>query len=149
MLQSRRPRRFGTVAALLGLIFASTVASVSHSLAMPMMAGPAPQSAVQASPVSHQGHDQAAKHDTAPTGHHMARASHDCEADVTDNTPRQQSQGPCDNGCQQCKDCTMTVFVLMSPIGIDAAERYGRYAPATAQALVSIAPISANEPPRL
>ena len=34
-----RLRRLGAVVALFGLVFASTVASISHSVAMPLMAG--------------------------------------------------------------------------------------------------------------
>jgi hypothetical protein len=147
--QSCRLRRFGAVAALLGLVFASTFASVSHSVAMPMMAGPALQAAGPALPASHQAQGEVDRQDAASNGHHMAQAPHDCEVDVTAGIPQQKPQGPCDNGCQQCKDCTVTAFMLMSPIGIDAGERYGRYESAAARALASITPLSPNEPPRV
>jgi hypothetical protein len=147
--QPRRLRRFGAIAALIGLVFASTVASVSHSVAMPMMAGPALQATGQAPSATHQAQGEADRPGAASTGHHMAQATHDCADDATTDTPQQKPQGPCENGCQQCKDCTVTAFMLISPIGIDAGERYGRYEPAAARALASITPLSPNEPPRV
>lgn len=147
--QPRRQRRFGALAALFGLVFASTVASVSHSVAMPMMAGPAPQAAGQAPSATHQAQGEANGQGAASAGHHMTQATHDCESDATAGTQQQKPQGPCDHGCQQCKDCTVTAFMLMSPIGIDAGERHSRYEPAAARALASVAPLSPNEPPRV
>lgn len=131
--QPRGLRRFGTVVALLGLIFASTIASISHSIAMPMMAGAVLQSAEQA----------------PPAGHHMAKAGHDCESEAQAEAPQQQPQGPCDEGCMLCKDCTMTGFTLISPIGVALAERHGIYAPAAVPVPASITPPSPNEPPRV
>jgi hypothetical protein len=136
--QPTRLRRFGAAVALLGLIFASAIASISHSIAMPMMAGAALQSVQQDSA---QGKAQA--------GHHMAGMSHDCESAATAEAPQQQPQGPCDEGCMLCKDCTMTGFTLISPIGIGRAERYSPSAPATVRVPASMTPPSPNEPPRV
>lgn len=132
--QPSRLHRFGTVLALLGLIFASTIASISHSIAMPMMSGAALHSVEQGS---------------APGGHHMAGMAHDCESEATAEAPPQQPQGPCDEGCMLCKDCTMTGFTLISPIGVALAERHGIYAPAAVPVPASITPPSPNEPPRV
>lgn len=131
-------RRFGTVVALLGLIFASTIASISHSIAMPMMASTVPQSV---EPGSAQGSAQA--------GHHMAKAGHDCESEAAAEAPQQLPQGPCDEGCMLCKDCTMTGFTLISPIGVGMAERPGIHAPAAVPVPASITPPSPSEPPRV
>lgn len=133
-----RLRRFGTVLALLGLIFASTIASISHSIAMPVMAGAVLSFAQQDSAQS-----------SAPGGHHMASMAHDCESAATAEAPQQQPQGPCEDGCMLCKDCTMTSFMLMASIGIGAAEGYSAYAPAAVQVPASITPPSPNEPPRV
>lgn len=130
-----RLRRFGAVVALLGLVFASTIASISHSIAMPMMAGAVLQSGQQDG--------------GAPVGHHMASMTHDCESAATAEAPQQKPQGPCDEGCMLCKDCTMTSFMLMTSIGIGAAEGYSAYAPAAVQVPASITPPSPNEPPRV
>ena len=146
--QLRRLRRIGAVVALLGLIFASTIASISHSIAMPMMARNVLQGAEQATPAPPHGHDNAALGGKT-AGHHMAKATHDCESDATADVPQQKPAGPCDEGCMLCKDCTMTTFLLLSPAGIQAADRYGTYEPATVQALASITPPSPNEPPRV
>ncbi len=134
-----RLRRFGAAVALLGLLFASTIASISHSIAMPVMAGAALQSVQQDSGA--QGKMQG--------GHHMAQMAHDCESAATAEAPQQQPQGPCDEGCMLCKDCTMTSFMLMASIGIGAAEGYSAYAPAAVQVPASITPPSPNEPPRV
>ncbi len=131
--QPSRLRRFGAVMALLGLIIASTIASISHSIAMPMMAGAVLQSGEQA-PFA---------------GHHMAKAGHDCESTATAEVPQQQPQGPCEDGCMLCKDCTMTSFTLTSPIGIGMAEGYSIYAPAAVLVPASITPPSPSEPPRV
>lgn len=134
--QSSGLRPFGAVVALLGLIFASTIASISHSIAMPMMAGNALQAVEQVQPAGSQ-------------GHHMAKSSHDCESEARAEAPQQMPQGPCDEGCMLCKDCTMTGFTLISPIGVALAERYSMYAPAAVPVPASITPPSPNEPPRV
>jgi hypothetical protein len=134
--QTPRLCRFCAVVALLGLIFASTIASISHSIAMPMMASSVLQAVEQSRPAGSQ-------------GHHMAKASHDCESDAKAGAPQQKPPTPCDEGCMLCKDCTMTAFMLMPPIGIDTGEHCGRYELAAAQALASITPLSPNEPPRV
>lgn len=127
---SGRLRRFGTVLALLALVFASTVASVSHSIAMPLMADTVDQTA-------------------GPSGHHMEKAAHDCESDARAEAPQPQPRGPCDAGCLLCKNCTMTTFTLISPADIDAVGRYDDYEAAAIRALAGITPPSPNEPPRL
>lgn len=144
-----RLRRLGAVVALFGLVFASTVASISHSVAMPLMAGAVLEDSDRAQPVPHHGYGKADKQELMQAGHHADGTGHDCLSNASAEVPQQEPQGPCDNGCQQCKDCTMTAFMLISPTGIDAGERYGRYEPATAQALASITPSSLNEPPRV
>jgi hypothetical protein len=146
--QLRRLRRIGAVVALLGLIFASTIASISHSIAMPMMASNSLQSVEQPTPAAPHGHDEAMPV-SKTAGHHMAKAAHDCEGDATADASQQKPAGPCDEGCMLCKDCTMTTFLLLSPLGIQVAERYGTYEPAVVQALPGITPPSPNEPPRV
>jgi hypothetical protein len=133
--QPSRLCRFGTVLALLGLIFASTIASISHSIAMPMMAGAVLQSGEQGGGMQ--------------ASHHTARMAHDCESEASAEAPQQQPQGPCDEGCMLCKDCTMTSFTLISPIGVAMAERYSLYAPAAVLVPASITPPSPSEPPRV
>ncbi len=148
MPQPRRALRFGAAVALLGLLFASTVASVSHSFAMPM-AGFVPMASEQTPAALHHGAAASARHDAAPTGHDMGKETHDCENDAAAADWRQSPSAPCEYGCVQCKDCAMTSFTLMSPAGIDAVERYRDYGSATAAALAGIAPPSPNEPPRV
>lgn len=151
-LHSYRPdrlRRIGAVLALLGFVFASTIASIAHSTAMPMLASAVLQKADQTLPASHHAHGMAARQDAPQPGQHMGNTAHDCQSDVTADTSPQTPPGPCDEGCLLCKDCTMTSFLPMSPIGIDGAERYGTYQPAAAQALAGITPPSPNEPPRI
>ena len=141
-------RRIGAVVALLGLIFASTIASISHSIAMPMMASTVLQGVEQAQPAAPHGHDKTT-HGSKPAGHHMAKAAHDCEGDATADAPQQKPAGPCDEGCMLCKDCTMTAFTLLSPAGLQAANRYDIYEPAAIPALTGITLPSPNEPPRV
>lgn len=129
-------RRMGAVAALLGLIFASTIASVSHSIAMPMMASNALQAVEQVQPAGSQ-------------GHHMAKAAHDCESEAQAEAPQQKPAAPCSEGCMLCKDCTMTGFLLLPSVGLQVADRYGSYLPAAVPVPASITPPSPNEPPRV
>lgn len=143
-----RLRRIGAVVALLGLIFASTIASLSHSIAMPMMANGVLQGVGPAQPPAPHGHDQAA-HGNKAAGHHMVKAAHDCESDAAVDAPQQKPATPCDEGCMLCKDCTMTAFMLLLPAGIQATDRYGIYEPAVVPALAGITPPSPNEPPRV
>lgn len=131
--QFPRLRRMGAVVALLGLIFASTIASISHSIAMPMMAGAVLQSAEQ----------------VQPAAHHMAKAAHDCESEAQAEAPQQKPAAPCSEGCMLCKDCTMTSFLLRPSIGLQVADRYGTYLPAAVPVPASITPPSPNEPPRV
>lgn len=126
-------RRFGAVVALLGLIFASTIASISHSIAMPVMASPVLQGADQGQPAAY----------------HKANIAHDCESDAKSGAAQQKPATPCEEGCMLCKDCTITTFLLVSPIGIQMADRYGTYEPAVIHAMTSITPPSPNEPPRI
>lgn len=144
-----RLRRLGAVVALFGLIFASTVASVSHSIAMPLMAGAVLEDRDRAQPVPHHGHGKADKQELVQTAHHADGAGHDCLSNASAEVPQQTPQGPCDEGCMLCKDCTMTPFMPIPPFGIDFAERYGTYAPASIQQLASINPPSPHEPPRV
>lgn len=134
--QPPRLRRIGVVVALFGLIFASTIASISHSIAMPMMASSALEAVEPAQPVGSQ-------------GHHMAKAPHDCESDAQADATQQKPATPCDEGCMLCKDCTMTSFMLLPSVGIQAVERYSIYEPAAVQVPASITPPSPNEPPRV
>jgi hypothetical protein len=136
------------IVALLGLIFASTFASVSHSSVMPM-AGFAPMASGQASAALHHGAAVATGHDATPAGHDMGKGAHDCETDAAVADSRQSPPSPCEHGCQQCKDCTTTSFTLISPAVIDAAERYRGYRSGAVLVLTGIAPPSPNEPPRV
>jgi hypothetical protein len=130
--QPARLRRLGVVLALLGLVFASTLASISHSMAMPVMNG-------TALPVAKQ----------TAAGHHMGNTAHDCQSDAGAEAPQQKPQGPCEEGCMLCKDCTMTSFLPIPSLGIDGADGYGIYQPATVQTLAGITLPSPNEPPRV
>lgn len=149
MPQPRRAQRFGAIVALLGLIFASTVASVSHSSSMPAMGGPVAMAPEQVSPKSHHGSVATTRHEAARTGHDMGLDAHDCENDATAADSQQSPQSPCEHGCLQCKDCAMTSFTLMSPAGIDAVQRHRDYRSAAALVMASIAPPSPSEPPRV
>lgn len=127
-----RLRRLGAGLALLGLVFASTIASIAHSTAMPMMAAAALPDTGQ-----------------AQSGHHMGNMAHDCQGDAGDVAPQRMPQGPCDEGCLLCKNCTITSYLPMSPIGIDGVEGYGNYQPAQVYVLAGVTPPSPNEPPRV
>lgn len=145
-----RLRHLGAVLALLGLVFASTIASISHSIAMPLMANAVLQRAEPARPASHSGHGKTAAHDTASrAGHHATNVAHDCERDASADAAQQNPQGPCDEGCMLCKDCMVTSFLLMAPIGIEITQRHGFYEPVAIPPLVGIISPSPNEPPRV
>lgn len=123
-------RHFCALTAVLGLLFAATVASVTHSVAMPMMA------AVQL--------DVAAAHHG---GSAVPAAEHDCsgmaEAPETD-----MPSSPCEQGCLLCKSCSLASVVLPAAPSVIADGAYHDYQPARILAPAGITPAQPNEPPR-
>lgn len=127
-----RLRRFGAVVALLGLVFASTIASLSHSLAMP-----AGHAAVM---------QQSGNHDHE-AGHASTYETH-CDG-AAEKPAQHQAPMPCENGCLLCKDCSLGSFVLM-PAGADPGDiGLGRHEPASQPALQALTPSPPAEPPRV
>ena len=129
-------RRFCALAAVLGLLFAATVASVTHSVAMPMM-----PAAYMAGGTTH--HDSAA----------VPAADHDCggNAAVNDMAADDTSapSGPCEQGCLLCKSCSLTSVVLPTAPSVIADGAYHDYQPARVLVPAGITPAQPNEPPRL
>jgi hypothetical protein len=139
MIRSRRTRasltrRLCTALAALGLLFAATVASVTHSIAMPMM--PAMPSAAAETMHPDMAMPAAAPHD------------HGCDhAGTTDDAPAAPS-APCDTGCLLCKSCSLASAVMPAQPALAAAAPYRDYRVALLPMPSGIAPTPPNEPPR-
>lgn len=136
-------RRLAATMAMLGLLFASTVASVSHSVAMPAMKGAmitvggSHENQMRASHDGHHEHDSAAAAGHDHTGHSQAAAG---------TAPPAM---PCDQGCLLCKDCFLSSFVLLSPMDFGFGVHYADYG-ATEPCLGNgITPARLSEPPRV
>ena len=130
-------RRLCTALAALGLLFAATVASVTHSLAMPMMDS--------GMTVSHQQHGSPVAATSAAT------AEHDCASSMAaDESPVSplSSSPPCAQGCLLCTNCALTGVVLPAGPAMIAALPYHAYAPAGDRAPAGLGPTQPNEPPR-
>lgn len=133
-------RRLTAMLAVLGLIFASTVASVSHSLAMPMMGG-----TQMAGDHSHNGgqlvdddhHDHAAD----PQHHHG-------EQGLADG-PQDGNSGPCDQGCLFCKDCSLCSLANLNSAPVVRDLHGQSYLVAALKPLTDIILPTLAEPPRV
>ncbi len=130
-------RRFCALTAVLGLLFAATVASVTHSVAMPIM--PAVQMDVAVMPDHHAATPSAAGHDCSGSAAVDDTAADDMPA----------PSGPCEQGCLLCKSCSLTSVVLPAAPSVTAAGAYHDYQPARVLAPAGITPAQPNEPPRL
>jgi len=125
-------RRLCAALAVLVLLFAATVASITHSIAMPAM------TMVM----------------TPATDHDSAMHDHDCDktaatdAAASDDDPA-PSSAPCDNGCLLCKSCSLVGAVMPAPPVLAAVAPYHDYGVMTALVPAAIAPNPPNEPPRL
>jgi hypothetical protein len=131
MIRTRRSksslaRRLYTALAVLVLLFAATVAPVTHSIAMPMMAM------------------------LAPAGHDMTMHDHGCDpaAGVPDEQPALPS-APCDNGCLLCNNCSLASAVMPAHPVLAETVSHPDYRVVTALLPTGITPTPPNEPPRL
>lgn len=137
-----RLRRLTAMLAMLGLIFASTIASVSHSLAMPMMGG-----TQMAGDHSHNsGHRLDADDD-----HHDHAADHQHhhgEQGLADG-PQEENSGPCDQGCLFCKDCSLCSLANLAP-ALVVRDLHGQsYQDAALKPLADVTLPTLAEPPRV
>lgn len=122
-------RRFGAVAALVALIFAS-MAVLPHALAAP--AWP-PAEAAQA-------HDHSGDHETA---HRHGQAGR------PDASGAGNGAGPCESGCITCKDCALCSFATAAlPALLPAGADFEGYAPAQIPQPGDIDPARLTKPPR-
>lgn len=125
-------RRFCTLLAALGLLFAATVASVTHSVAMPMMGMDSLQPMAA---MDHHATQEAAAQD------------HGCDSMAAESDPAMPS-GPCENGCLLCKSCSLASAVMPQPSSLAAVAPYRDYLPPAPVARAALAPTPPNEPPR-
>lgn len=112
---------------MLGLLFAATVASVTHSLAMPMM-----DSTMHGMELG----------STGPEA-----GDHDCAAAAGDEQPDLPS-GPCEQGCLLCKSCSLASVLLGAPPSLVTPSRYHEYQSTAFLPLTSVIPALPSEPPR-
>lgn len=132
-------RRIAAVAALLGLVFATTIASVAHSLAMPMMAGMAEPLAPTPMMADHDRHD----HDQG-AGHQHQHGDRDFADGSGDDAP-----GMCKDGCLLCKDCSLCSFTgIVMPAAAELAYRLS-FAMARFDPPADTLPSEAIKPPRI
>lgn len=130
-----KPRRIGAVLAIVGLLFAATVASVTQSIAMPMMAG------TMSNMVPH-----AMVSDKSATSN---AADHDCDTTMAaDETPDRPS-APCEQGCLLCTSCSLVSTIAAGPPSIETPNRYDDYLAKAYLPVADITPIPPNEPPRI
>lgn len=133
-------RRLAAVLAVLGLVFASTFASLSHSVAMAAMATSALQTDTGHGQHAVSGHDQH-RHDDAVAGHHH-HGDHQ-SADV-----EKAPVAPCEDGCLLCKDCSFGSVVLQSPAALVTPVNFAEYGLRGFALPVGITPSQQPEPPR-
>ena len=134
-------RRMAALLAVLGLIFAGTVASISHSLAMPLMG---------AAGISVERSHHMAAPDRASENHHHSdgyghsRAGHDL-ADQGQNS----EQGSCDEGCLLCKDCSLCSYLNIGQPQLGGPAIRGAFEAARPIPLLDTFLPAAIEPPRV
>lgn len=121
--------------AVLGLLFATTIASVTHSIAMPMAGMEVPMQA------------------EAPAHHHKAKADgaphdHGCDSAANIEDDPVAPAAPCENGCLLCKSCSLASAVMPAHSAFADAAPYRDYRPAAPVALAEVIPTLPNEPPR-
>ena len=97
-------RRMAALLAMLGLIFASTVASISHSLAMPLMG-------VAGVSTDHRHH--ASSNEPSDDHHHSNGHSHPNAEQVLADQGQNPDEGSCGEGCLLCKDCSLCSYLDM------------------------------------
>lgn len=149
-------RRLAAALALFAIMFAGTVSSLSHSMAMAatsstMMAAMVSGSAVHdpADQVSTAGHDhqsvKISKID-ATTAHEKGLPhDHDAMATGGDSAP-----GNCDQGCILCKDCALCGLFAFGERPLTAfVAYYAGYALPVTQSPASLTPALPSEPPRV
>lgn len=149
-------RRLAAALALFAILFAGTVSSLSHSMAMAatsstMMAATVSGSAVHdtADQVSAAGHDhQSAKTSKIDaTSAHEKGLPHDHDALATDGD---SAPGNCDQGCILCKDCALCGLFAFGERPLTAFVAYhAGYALSVTQSRASLAPALPSEPPRV
>lgn len=151
-------RRIAAVAALIALLFAATVSSISHSMAMAgdKTGGASTELAtLHSNGISASGdHHANAQNNAQPMmdkdsagDAHAKGLSHDHATQTdTDNS----APGNCDQGCILCKDCALCgLFGVQAwPLTTFAAQ-YAGYRPSVSQALAGITPALPSEPPRV
>lgn len=97
-------RRMAALLAMLGLIFASTVASISHSLAMPLMG-------VAGVSTDHRHH--ASSNESFDDHHPSNGHNHSNAEQVLADQGQNPDEGSCGEGCLLCKDCSLCSYVDM------------------------------------
>jgi len=134
-----KPRRIGAVVAILGLLFAATVASITHSIAMPMMAG-----------IMSDAVHRAMTAETHAAGHASTHAAeHDCGGAMAADEVPASPDAPCEQGCLLCKSCSLASAIVAGPPSIETRSRYYDYQSTAYLPLAGITPSPLNEPPRI
>lgn len=134
-------RRMAALLAMLGLMFASTVASISHSLAMPLMG------AVSAS-LEHS-HLPSSPNVSSDDHHFSDGNSHShAKQDLADQG-KAQDEGSCGEGCLLCKDCSLCSYLNMGQPQLGGPANRGAFEAARFIPLLDIFLPTAIEPPRV
>lgn len=134
-------RRLAAVLAVLGLVFASTFASLSHSAAMAAMT-----SALHEQTGS--GHGQHAISGHEQHRHGDAAADHHHHGDHQTADAEKAPVAPCEDGCLLCKDCSFGSVVLQSPAVLVTPVTFAGYDLRGYALPVGIIPSQQPEPPR-
>lgn len=133
-------RRMAALLAMLGLMFASTVAPISHSLAMPLMG-------VVGASIEHS--HPSSPHVPSDNHHHSNEHSHSHpEQDLADQG-KAQDEGSCGEGCLLCKDCSLCSYLNMGQPQLGGPANRGAFEAARFIPLLDIFLPTAIEPPRV
>lgn len=139
-------RRLAAALALFALLFAGTVSSVSHSMAMAATSNlmATDYTGLSATGQFHQGAGSA-KTDAATAHEKGLPHDHDAMATGGDSAP-----GNCDQGCILCKDCALCGLFAFGERPLTAfVAYYAGYALPVTQSPASLTPALPSEPPRV
>ncbi len=151
-------RRLAATLALFALVFAGTVSSISHSMAM-AVTNVASMNAIIAA-TAESSHDHADRASASSHDHQSAKVvkidaatahekglPHDHDAMASSDSG---ASGNCDQGCILCKDCALCGLFAFGdrPLTVFVAY-YAGYALPVTQLPASLTPALPSEPPRV
>lgn len=139
-------RRLAAALALFAILFAGTVSSISHSMAMAATSNAMTTDHTDRSAIGHDHQSAGTAKVYAATAHEKGLPhDHDAIATGDDSAP-----GNCDQGCILCKDCTLCGLFAFGERPLTAfVAYYVGYTLAVTHLLASLTPALPSEPPRV